>query len=159
MSEERKVPADVQRALNRLVTIWSDGDGYRQAGALAESHSHLLPKPVTHAQLHGLRNVVGAAPDPKTVKMFTDNQRDKAYRRGDLEMRDYWAEVGTALARLSESAQALWAEARSEEAGLSKNEAKAARAQLHMSLMRGFVQHLVAHSLYLKEQPEDYGAD
>lgn len=149
MSEEKKLPADVTRALNRLVTIWSDGDGYRQAVALAESHSHLLPKPVTHAQLNGLRNVVGAAPDPKTVKMFTDNQRDKAYRRGDLELRDYWAEVGTALTRLRESAQALWAEAGGEEVGLSKKEAKAARAQVHMGLMRAFVQHLVAHSLYL----------
>lgn len=149
MSEEKKVPADVKRALNRLGTIWSDGDGYRQAMALAESHSHLLPKPVTHAQLNSLRNVVGAAPDPKTVKMFTDNQRDKAHRRDDLEMRDYWAEVGTALARLRESAQVLWAEAGGEEVGLSKNEAKAAGAQLHMRLMRAFVQHLVAHSLYL----------
>ena len=149
MSEEKEVPTEVRRVLNRVVTIWSDGDGYRQAVALAESYSHLLPKPVTHAQLNGLRNVVSAAPDVRTVRMFTDNQKDKAYRRDDLEVRDYWAEVGTALARLSGPAQALWAEAGGEELVLSDQEVKAAQAQLHMRLMRAFVQHLVAHSLYL----------
>jgi len=154
MSEQTWLTGEVRRALHWRLAAWSDGDGYRQAISLAESHLHLLPKPVTVSQLNGLQNVVAAATDSQPVKRFTGNQSQKAERRGDLELRDYWQTVGKALDGLSDTAGELWGKIGGESLGLTKKPAKAARNDIHLRLMRAFVQHLVAHSLYLKEQPE-----
>jgi len=156
MSDQEGLTQEMQRALHRRLAAWSDGPGYRQACDLAEAYRHLLPKPVTPSQLHGLRNVVAAESDPSKVKGFTEHQARKAERRGDLELRDYWQAVGKALDELQRPVKELWAAIGGDSLGLSKRPLKAAQDEIRMQLMRDFVQHLVAHSVYLKEQPEEY---
>ncbi len=156
MNEQEWLTKEMRRALHRRLAAWSDGPGYRQACELADSHRHLLPRPVTPSQLHGLRNVVAAESAPEQVKRFTRHQAQKAERRGDLELRDYWQAVGKALSGLQATAEELWAAIGGEALDLPKKQQKSARDEIHMQLMRAFVQHLVAHSVYLKEQPEEY---
>lgn len=149
MSNGEENQAQFRRELSRLVAAWSDGDGYQQAVALSEQHGNLLPKPITNAQLSSLRNVVGAARRISTVRDFADNQKRKASRREEYDVRDYWGDVGRDLLGLRESAEALWAEAGGHDLTLSELEVEAAKNQLHLRMMRICVQHLVAHSLYL----------
>lgn len=155
MSEQAWLTGEVRQVLHWRLAAWSDGDGYRQATDLAESFLHLLPKPVTTSQLNGLRNIVAAAPDPATVNRFTHRQGQKVERRGDRELRDYWQAVGQALSGLTDVVEEVWAAIRGETLDLPNGEAKRARHEIHLRLMRAFVQHLVAHSVYLKEQPEE----
>jgi len=150
MSDQEWLTEEMRRALRWRLAAWSDGPGYRQACELAESYRHLLPKPVTASQLHGLRNVVAAETDPRKIKNFTEHQAQKAERRGDLELRDYWQAVGQALDGLRGQGEALWKDIDGEE--LSQN----TLSKIQLQLIRLFVQHLVAHSAYLKEQPEEY---
>jgi len=149
MSEQEWLTGEIHRRLRRHLVIWSDGPGYQQACELADSYRHLLPRPVTASQLHGLRNIVGAASSPNEVAQFTKRQGQKAERRGDLELRDYWQTMGKALARLNDTAKELWAAIGGEELNLPKRQAGDALETIHLQLMRGFVQHLVAHSMYL----------
>lgn len=157
MSGQERLTKGMRRALHQHLAAWSDGPGYRQACELAEAYRHLLPRPVTPSQLHGLRNVVAAASYPQQViNEFTKHQGEKAERRGDLELRDYWQAVGRALNELRATAEELWAAIGGEDLNLPKKQQNSARDEIHMQLMRAFVQHLVAHSVYLKEQPEEY---
>ncbi|RLJ03189.1 MAG: hypothetical protein DRP08_03825 [Candidatus Aenigmatarchaeota archaeon] len=149
MSEQEWLTEKMRRALHHHLAAWSDGPGYRQACELSESYRHLLPKPVTASQLHGLRNVVGAASDPQEVKRFTTNQSQKAERRGDLELRDYWQAVGKALDELRSEVKTLWTAIGGDKVSLSKKPRQDAQNEIQMQLMRAFVQHLVAHSQYL----------
>jgi len=133
----------------RLVA-WSDGEGYRQACALVETYRHLLPKPVTPSQLHGLRNVVTAEAEPQKVsKNFTEHQARKAERRGDPELRDYWKAVGKALDDLRISAKELWSAVGGTDLNLTKRQQRSVLDEIHKQLMQAFVQHMVAHSQYL----------
>jgi hypothetical protein len=156
MSEQEWLTKEMRRALRWRLAAWSDGPGYRQACELAESYRHLLPRPVTPSQLHGLRNVVSAETDPQKVKNFTKRQAEKAERRGDLELRDYWQAVGQALDGLRGQGEALWRDIGGEELNLSKKQRQNALSGIQSQLIRLFVQHLVAHSAYLKKQPEEY---
>jgi len=152
MSEQEWLTTEMRRALRRRLAAWSDGPGYRQACELAESYRHLLPRPVTLSQLHGLRNVVAAAPDPGTVKEFTDRQGQKAERRGDLELRGYWQAMGKAMERLRRDVETLWTAIGGEGLDLAQKPLRVALDEIHMQLIRAFVQHLVAHSMYLSSK-------
>lgn len=144
---------DKERELNQQICSWSDGPGYHQATHLAESNRHLLPKPVTNAQLNGLRNIAASASLFKNVMEFTKHQGEKAERRGDFELRDYWQAVGKVLEDLKTPAGELWLGVGGSTQNLPKG--KTAPDELHLRLVREFIQHLLAHSLFVKEQPEE----
>ena len=149
MREREWLTKEMRRSLHWRLAAWSDGAGYRQACELAESYRHLLPRPMTPAQLHGLRNVVAAAPDPGAIRKFTDHQGEKAERRGDLELLDYWRAVGKAIEGLRGDVEALWSAIGGDDLNLAKKPLKAARGDIHKQLVGALVQHLVAHSAYL----------
>ena len=155
MREQERLTKEMRRALHWRLAAWSDGPGYHQACKLAEAYRHLLPRPVTSSQLHGLRNVVAAAPDPRDVKKFTTNQGQKAERRGDQKLHDYWRTVGKAVEELRGDVKALWTAIGGESLDLVKKPLKAAQDEIHIQLIEAFVQHLVAHSAYLREQSEE----
>ncbi len=152
MRGHERLTKEMQRALHWRMAAWSDGLGYHQACELADSYRHLLPKPVTLSQLHGLRNVVAAETDPQRVKRFTSHQAQKAERRGDLELRDYWQAVDKALEDLRTSAKELWTTVGGATLNLTKQQRNSALDEIHMQLMQAFVQHLVAHSQYLSAE-------
>ena len=149
MREQERLTKEMRRALHWRLVAWSDGPGYHQACKLGEAYRHLLPRPVTSSQLHGLRNVVTAAAEPLKVKGFTKHQAQKADRRGDLELRDYWQAVGKTLDNLRTQAEELWTAMGGATPSLTKQQRKSALDEIHMQLMRALVQHLVAHSQYL----------
>ncbi|MEW6399738.1 MAG: hypothetical protein AB1503_11350 [Bacillota bacterium] len=132
-------------AFSRLVAMWSDRDGYRQATDLAEKHRDLLGRRLSPARLNGLLNAVAAAAAPAEVQAFVRHQVDNAGRREEPDLRQYWLEVGIALRGLEEEANRL--------ATLLGEPAQDAVAveEMHLQLIRRFVQHLVVHSLYLRE--------
>ncbi len=150
MNEKPKLPRKMRQVRNKQLVIWSDGEGYQQAIKLAEAYRHLLPRPVTNAQLNGLHNVVTSASEPAIVKRFTSNQGQKAERRGDPELRDYWQTLGKALDGLRKTAGELWGSIGGEGLGWTKKPTRDIHNDIQMRLMRAFAQHLVAHSMYLK---------
>jgi len=152
MSGQGGLTKEMRRALHGYAAVWSDGPGYHQACELVESYRHLLPRPVTPSQLNGLDHVVTAESDPRQVKKFADHQSDKAERRGDLELRDYWQAVGKTLDGLRTSTKELWAAIGGAALNLPKQQRKSVQDEIHMQLMRAFVQHLVAHSRYLSAE-------
>lgn len=140
-----------------MVAAWSDGRGQEEAVALAERHRHLLPRRITNAQLGGLQGVVQAATHLKQVREFTKHQGKRAATAGRLDVAGYWEELEKTLDRLEEEAEQLAAKA-----GITlvapqgkKKTSPKPLASLALWLTHEFVQHLVAHSLYLgrREQP------
>lgn len=126
--------AESRLELQRRLAAWSDTDGYRQAVDLADSHRRLLPAPVSSAQLNGLQSIVAGATTPRRVLTYVENQRDKAGRKDQRNLRQYWHDVHTALSELSEVAATFQ---------------DGDKDDVHVRLMEAFVQHLVAHSKYL----------
>ena len=153
MSEQEWLTEEMRRALHWRLAAWSDGAGYRQACELADSYRHLLPKPVTPSQLHGLRNVVAAETDPRKVKGFTEHQAQKAERRGDLELRDYWRAVGKALEGLRSEVKVLWTAIGGERLDLPKEPRGSAQGEIHLRFRRAFVQQRVEHRMHLSGKP------
>jgi hypothetical protein len=133
-------------ALRRQLAAWSDGiepDTVR----LVEQYRDLLPKRITNAQLSGLENVVGQSPNYREIRAFLDNRATRADKAGRLDVAGYWNALAEALTGLKGKAEQLWAELASPDA--TDRERKVAVDQLHVRLAREYVQHLVAHSLYL----------
>lgn len=136
--------------IRQRMAAWSDGDGQTAAIALAERHRHLLPKRITNAQLSGLNNVVWAAPDVARVRDFLTHQASRAERAGRLDVKGYWDDVAQTLVQLEATATQLAAEAGlTVEAPAGRKGRSRAPAWVELSLAQAFVQHLVAHSLYL----------
>ena len=152
MNGHSALTPQLRRELNWRVLAWSDGPGYHEANRLAESYRHLLPKPVTNAQLNGLRNIAASASTLKDMRDFTQNQAGKAERRGDFELRDYWNAVEKALNGLGDPAGELWRAAGGSTENLPMN--KTAPDSLHLRLVREFVQHLLAHSAFMPMQQD-----
>lgn len=141
MTATRSVPAAARHSVALLVAAWSDGEGYAAAVDLAEAHHSLLPRPVSPAQLNGLRNIVSGAPGPSAVRAFIEHQAQKASRHENTELRNYWQALGKALSGLRETAVRLLQ--------VTGTAAPQAVDALHLRLMAILVQHLVIHSLYL----------
>jgi len=127
--------------LQRMVAIWSDGHGLAQATALAEKHRHLLPKRITNAQLSGLNGLVQAGSSLTQVMGFAQHQGGRAARAGRVDVKGYWDDLREALGRLEGEADRLLTQAGVPVEGLP--------SKLTLWLAQEFVQHLVAHSLYL----------
>jgi hypothetical protein len=145
MNEEERLK------LRRLVASWSDGRGLAQATTLADQHRYLLPKRITNAQLSGLNGVVQAAANLEQVTAFTQHQGERAARAGRLDVKGYWDALRQALEALEREAEDL-----ATQAGLTlapppgKGKARSKAPEwLTLWLAQEFVQHLVAHSLYL----------
>jgi hypothetical protein len=145
MNEEERLK------LRRPVAAWSDGRGLAQATALADQHRYLLPKRITNAQLSGLNGVVQAATDLGQVTAFAQHQGERAARAGRLDVKGYWDALRQALEALEGEAGNLAAQAGMTlvpPSGKGKARPKAPE-WLTLWLAQEFVQHLVAHSLYL----------
>lgn len=132
-------------ALRRRLAAWSDGIESK-AVRLAEEHRDLLPRRITNAQLSGLENVVGPASTYQGIRAFLDNRADRANRAGRLDVAAYWNALTEALNALKGEAErvgiAMFAD-------FGDRQRKVAVDELHVRLVREYVQHLVAHSLYV----------
>lgn len=145
MNEEERLK------LRQYTAAWSDGDGLARATALADRFRDLLPRRITHAQLAGLNSVVQAAPGLGQVTAFVMHQADRAVRAGRLDVKEYWDALRQALEGLEGEAAQLAAQAgmaAPPAPGKGKRPAKGF-GWLTIWLAQEFVQHLVAHSLYL----------
>lgn len=129
--------------LAHRLAVWSDGIQSR-AEAFVEAHRDLLLRDVTPAQLHGLQNVVGAAPDARTIRSFAAHQAAKASNSGRAGVERYWNDLRRDLDSLRRDADILLTE------GTSTKPSEASLDLWHRRLMGEFVQHLVAHSLWLR---------
>jgi len=137
-------------AFQRRLAMWSDGEGQRAAIDLAEHHRHLLPGRITKAQLSGLMNVTLAAPDIASVHAFMIHQGQRAEKAGQQEVKDYWQDVSQALTKTEIAAAELAADVGLAPVSEAQRKGRArSPAWLELALARAFMQHLVAHSLYL----------
>jgi hypothetical protein len=139
-------------ALRRRLAAWSDGIE-PEAVRLVEKHSDLLPKRITNAQLSGLEGIVGQAPNYQEIRVFLDNRTTRADKAGRLDVAGYWNVLADVLNGLKADAERLWVELAP--AGTTDRQHRAAVDELHVRLVREYVQHLAAHSLYLStHEPE-----
>ena len=138
---------EAQRKLQQPVAAWSDGQGLALATELVERHQNLLPKKITNAQLSGLNGVVRAVDEVDRVMDFAQHQGTRAELAGRTEVKDYWDDLRETLGGLEDEAAQLLSQT-----GVSVEvTGKGARALawLTLWLAQEFVQHLIAHSLYI----------
>jgi len=133
------------------IAAWSDR-WQAEAARFADSHRDLLPKRITNAQLYGLGNVVRSARRYADIERFIGNQVEKAKRAGRLDVQGYWNDLKDVLGKLRGEAQALLKTLCPAGAGSQDN-----LDELHRELIRLYVQHLIAHSLYWTPDQEDSG--
>jgi hypothetical protein len=133
-------------SLRRRLAAWSDGIE-PEAVRLVEQYRDLLPKRITNAQLSGLENVVGQASSYQDIRAFLDNRATRADRAGRLDVAGYWKALTDALNGLKKEAEHLAADL--VHSDITDRERKLAMDDLHVRLVREYVQHLAAHSLYL----------
>ena len=141
-----------QLQLRTRLAAWSDRVQV-EASALAERYRDLLPRRITNAQLSGLTNIVQAVSTFAEIEKFVTHQGQKAARAGRADMQEYWPDVGKALEELRREAERMWTETPGGPAASSR-EARNSLDEFHCRLAREFVQHLVAHSLFLGRQEE-----
>jgi len=134
--------------LRRRLAAWSDAV-QREAADLTDGYRDLLTKRITNAQLSGLHNVVQAAPSFRQIKQFVAHQGEKASRAGRDDVADYWDAVGKAFEGLRRPAEQIWADVPGGPAP-GTPDARQALDEWHCRLVREFVQHLVAHSLWAR---------
>ncbi len=132
-------------ALRRQLAAWSD-DIEPRAVRFVEQYRDLLPRRITNAQLSGLENVVGQASTYREIRAFLDNRADRANRAGRLDVAAYWNALSEALNALKGEAERL---GMATFADLNDRQRRTAVDELHVRLVREYVQHLIAHSLYL----------
>ncbi len=126
-----------------LLALWSDRV-QAQATKFADDHRALLPRRISNAQLYGLWNVVRAARRFSAIKTFVDHQIEKASRRGQSDVQDYWNSLGKEFDQLGGEASELLKQ-------LSlplEPERRATADELHCDLIKLFVQAFVAQSVY-----------
>jgi hypothetical protein len=133
-------------ALRRRLAAWSDGIEPKVV-RLVEQYRDLLPKGITNAQLSGLENVVGQAPNYREIQAFLKNRTSRADRAGRRDVAGYWNDLRAALDGLKGEAEHLWADLPAND--ITARQRKAALGALHICLTREYVQHVVAHSLHL----------
>ena len=149
---------DLARALElrRRLATWSDR-AQREAADLAGGYRDLLAKRITNAQLSGLHNVVQAAPSFRPIKQFVARQGEKATRAGRADVADYWSAVGKALDGLRREAEQMWT-AVPDGPPPDTPAGRQALGEWHCRLVREYVQHLVAHSLWARPAPSRPGS-
>jgi len=153
-----------QLNLRRALARWSDG-AQKSASVLVEEHRSVLGRQVGNkvegqhignAQLSGLNNIAQSAPSFEDVKQFARWQGEKAERAGRYDVKEYWDAIGKALEALEKEA---WTVAN--DAGLpvppkdSKPQVlKSALNEIYLMLAQEWVQHFVAHSLWIAPKRE-----
>jgi len=90
---------------------------------------------------------VGQASSYQEVRVFLDNRATRADRAGRLDVAGYWKALNDALNELKKEAELLGADL--VRSGITVRKRKLAMDDLHVRLVREYVQHLVVHSLYL----------
>lgn len=137
--------------LRPLLVWWSDGRGYDLATALADEHAYLLPKRITNAQLSGLNSVVQAASHLGEVRAFAQHQAQRAARAARLDVEGYWRALQQALDKLESEASSLAAQGEIVPPAQPPKGKSSPKPPdwLALWLAQEFLQHLVAHSLYL----------
>lgn len=130
----------------RVISRWSDGPGLERATELAERHRALLPRRLTTAQLSGLHAIAQAATSPEQVVGYAQHQEARAGRIGRLDVKAFWEDLHQYLEKAGREATSLMPV--QQPMSRIPNEA----AWLRLSLIREFIQHLLAHSLYLGAQ-------
>ncbi|MCZ7575152.1 MAG: hypothetical protein M5U01_41920 [Ardenticatenaceae bacterium] len=146
MNELEALAPAARVALRHKLAAWSDQREPHAVQLVEQSHD-LLPKRITNAQLSGLENIVGQAPTYREIRAFLDNQATRANKGGRLDVAGYWNALAEVLSMLRREAEQLWSEVAP--ADLADRQRRAAIDELHVRLVREYVQHLVAHSLYL----------
>jgi hypothetical protein len=145
-------PAQRQR-LYRLVAAWSDA-AEAEAVTFVERYGDPLGREPGNAQLSGLSDLVESGHDLDEIQKFATHQGSKAERAGHYGSQEYWGALRKALEGLKGDAWEL-----AHGAGLpapdrdSKPKVlRAALDDLYQRLVREWVQHLVAHSIYLQSK-------
>lgn len=144
--------SEAERAkLRPLIAAWSDGQGQNQATALADEYRDLVPRRITSAQLYGLQQVVHAAKNLEQVKKFIQHQGKRAKDAGRLDVAEYWDGLHRTIEGLGEQAVELAIQGGMvlETTQSKRKSASRVPAWLALWLAQDFVQHLVAHSLYV----------
>jgi hypothetical protein len=143
-----------KREIGQRVIRWSDAH-QSDAVSKAETYRTLRPKPLTNAQLSSLQGIVEAAPAYSEVRDYIRNQGDKASRAGSgpAEMRNFWLDLDQTLGGLRNDAETILG-AFLDLNSMSKKEKQTELDELHRRLMREYVQHFVAHCLYLTPEAE-----
>lgn len=142
------------REIGQRVIRWSDAH-QSDAVSKAETYRTLRPKSLTNAQLSSLQGIVEAAPAYSEVRDYIRNQGDKASRAGSgqAEMRNFWLDLDQTLGGLRNDAEAILAGVVKLDS-MTKKEKQTELDELHRRLMREYVQHFVAHCLYLTPEAE-----
>lgn len=110
---------------------WSDGPGLAAAVDLAERHRELLGTRLAPAQIAGLQALARAARDSGEVIAYAQNQGTRARRTGRFDAEAFWRDAGEALDR-------------------GRADAERAGVECPLRFLQDFIQHLAAHSLYLR---------
>lgn len=144
---------DARSKLQPWITAWSDGEGLTRAKALVDRFRALFPRQITNAQLAGLNSAVQVVPELGQVTAFAIHQASRAARAGRLEVKDYWDAVREMLEGLEYEAEQLAAQAGVIMPPVTGRRQRRKQTEefawLGLGLAREFVQHLVAHSLYI----------
>lgn len=142
-----------RRLLSQLIAAWSDA-AVAGAVALVERYDDLLDRELGNAQLSGLSNLVESGHGLEEIQRFAAHQGSKAERAGRYGSKEYWDAVRKALEELKDAAWEL-----AHRAGLSVPDRaskpkvlRAALDDLYRRLAREWVQHLVAHSIFLQSK-------
>ena len=135
--------------LRAALATWSDGIQAR-AIEFVEGNRALLPRRITNAQLSGLASIADGASTFFEIRKFVSHQHEKAARAGRMDVQPYWAKLEKVLDGLPSQAAQLWTRA-------SRTPPEADRLDdLQRRLAREFVQHVIAHSLFVgRRQAED----
>lgn len=148
MNKLETIDLPARLILRRRLAVWSDGI-VPQAVRFVEQYRDLLPRRITNSQLSGLENVVGQSTTYKEIRAFLDNRADRANRAGRLDVAAYWNALIEALNDLKDEAEQL---GKTMCIGLDDRQRKALVDELHVWLVREYVQHMVAHSLFVTEE-------
>lgn len=150
---------EVRYKLWPLITAWSDNEGLARATALADRFRELLPRQITTAQLAGLNGVVQSAPDIGKVTSFATHQASRASRAGRLDVKDYWDALHETLGGFEQEITQLMAKAGvpmpPEPSRRQRRQQGNPLDRLALWLAQEFVQHLVAHSLYIGGEKQE----
>jgi hypothetical protein len=145
MNEADQIDSQV---LARRMARWSDGHE-PEAVRQAETYRPLRPKPLTNAQLSSLQNIVEAAPVYSEIRDYLRHQAEKANKAGpaQTELKNYWLDLDKTLGQLRQEAETILTAVALKE--MTRKDRQTRLDEIHRRLIREYVQHLVAHFLYL----------
>jgi hypothetical protein len=148
----RATPTQRQR-LSRFVAAWSDA-AEAEAVTFVERYGDPLGREPGNAQLSGLGNLVESGHGLDEIQKFATHQGSKAESAGHYGSQEYWGALRRSLEGLKSDA---WEIAHGAGLPVPDRDSKpkvlrAALDDLYRRLAREWVQHLVAHSIYLQSK-------